>query len=267
MEESMRRIVLAVLAATLVSLPGQAALAQDPQAGTAAAAAAAAGPAGQAGIAGLLETMSTCLGYAGSQALPALTEARNYTPSGYGPYGWGPLTQPFGAGPIGPMTAYSPPGLVPAYGPLGPGLTANNIAQSVLPPGGFSFQNPNLNAYANASTLTALGALQQGELGTLYGRYGLGAAFQTAGATWHAAYASEAATTLAVLLALCLNQPKPPAAGAVPTAPTAAMPGSMPSAMPTGMPGYMPGPMPGYMPNPWMNPMQVPTVQAPGTGQ
>jgi hypothetical protein len=259
----MRRIVLAVLAATLISLPGHAALAQEPQAGAAPTAAAATGPAGQAGIAGLLETMSTCLGYAGTQALPALTEARAYTPGGYGPYGWGPLTQPFGAGPIGPMTAYSPPGLVPAYGPLGPGLTANNIAQTVLPPGGFSFQAPNLNAYANASTLTALGALQQGELGTLYGRYGLAAAFQTAGATWHAAYASEAASTLAVLLALCLNQPKPPAAAAMPTAPAAAMPSTMPSAMP----GYMPGPMPGYMPNPWMSPLQVPTMPAPATGQ
>jgi hypothetical protein len=210
----MRRMVLAVVAASLLGVVGSPALAQDQQGQAAQPGQSGAPGAGAApAVAGLLETLSTCLGYAGQSALPLLGEAQNYTPTGYGPYGWAPLTQPWGAGPIGPLTAYSPPGVVPAYGPLGPGLTANAIAAFAVPPGGFGFNNPNLNNYANVSTLTSLAALQQGEQGTLYGRYGLAPAYQLASGTWRAAYSTQAASTFAVALALCVHRP-PAASGA-----------------------------------------------------
>lgn len=229
----MRRILFALLTSTLLVLP--------------------AGPAHAQGGGQLLEGLSNCLEYAGQAALPSLAAAQAFTPNGYGPYGWGPLSQPFGAGPIGPATMYSPPGLVPAYGPLGPGLTAANIAQFAIPSGGFGFNNTNVNNFLNTTTLLGLAGLQQGELGTLYGRYGLAGTYQTAAGTWAAGLSARAGSTLAVALALCLGQPRPQATStstSTSTMPTAMPLGTMPGTMPLGaLPGSMP---PGMMPSPMM---------------
>src|SRR5262249_14712853 len=65
-----------------------------------------------------------CADWAAQQALPSLGMAYAFNPDGYGPYGYGPLTQPLGPGAYGPATFYSPPGVAPVYGPLGPGQTA-----------------------------------------------------------------------------------------------------------------------------------------------
>jgi hypothetical protein len=229
----MRRFLVALLASTALALPALPASAQT-------------------GGGELLQGLANCLDYAGQSALPSLAQAQAFTPGGYGPYGWAPLTQPFGAGPIGPATAYSPPGLAPVYGPLGPGLTAMNIAATAIPPGGFGFQNQNVNNYLNAQTLIGLAGLQQGELGTLQGRYGLAAGYQTAGATWATGLSARAGATLAVAMALCLGQsasPPAPAGLVQPMAPSMG-PGMMPAGAPMA-PGMMPSGTqmaPGVMP-------------------
>jgi len=143
-----------------------------------------------------------CTGWAAQASLPALAQSYAYTPGGYGPYGYGPLMQPFGNGPAGVAAYYGPPGTVAAYGPLGPGPTANQIAQSVLVPSGYNPLNP-----ANVGTTIALAGLQQAELISLNGRYLNSAAFQQASATWANSYATQAATTFTLLQALCQNQP------------------------------------------------------------
>jgi hypothetical protein len=252
----MRRIIVALLASGLLALPAAPTHAQ--------------GGGGQ-----LIEGLANCLEYAGQSALPSLSMAQQFTPSGVGPYGWAPLTQPFGAGPIGPATMYSPPGLVAAYGPLGPGPTAATIAGLTIPQGGFGFQNQNLNNYLTTQTLLGLGGLQQAELGTLQGRYTLGGIYQTAAATWATGLSARAGSTLAVALALCLGQSAPSASSAA-AVPGQAAPSMMPSVPQTGtmpsmgqgtMPGMMPGMSPGMMPMgqgmpgmmPGTMPMQAPT--------
>ena len=191
----MRRLLLAALAGSLLSLPVGQAHAQGGQ------------------------MISPCIDYAGYSALPSLQQAYQFDPStGYGGAGWGPLTQPFGAGPIGPMTAYSPPGLVAAYGPLGPGPTAATIAARTIPQGGFGFQNQNVNQFVNTTTALGVAGLQQGELGTMYGRYGLGAGYQTAAGLWTAGLSGRAASTFAILLALCIDHNPPQMPGATPPA-------------------------------------------------
>jgi len=190
----MRRLLTALLASGLLCLPAGQALAQGGQ-------------------------ISPCIDYAGNSAMPSLQQAYMFDPSyGYGPGGWAPLTSPFGAGPIGPMTAYSPPGLVAAYGPLGPGPTAAAIAAAAIPPGGFGFQNQNVNNLANTTALLGVAGLQQGELGTMYGRYGLGPGYQTAASLWTAALSGRAASTFAILLAMCLNHNPPQMPGMTPPA-------------------------------------------------
>jgi hypothetical protein len=144
-------------------------------------------------------------------ALPSLQQSYAFSPAGYGPFGYAPLTYPFGAGPYGVAAFFGPPGLVPAFGPLGPGLTANWIAQRLLAPAGVNLADP-----ANASTLLALATLQQAELGTLNTRYSNAAYFQTAAATWAGAYATQAAAVFARAKASC-QQP----AAALPGRPAA----------------------------------------------
>jgi hypothetical protein len=193
----MRRILTALLASGLLCLSaGQAHAQQGPQ------------------------IISPCIDYAGNAALPSLQQAYQFDPSNmYGPSGWAQyMGQPFGAGPYGPATAFSPPGLVAAYGPFGPGPTAANIAALTIPPGGFGFNNPNINNFANTTTALGLAGLQQGELGTLYGRYGLGAGYQTAAGMWTAGLSGRAASTFAILLALCINHNPPQLPGMTPPA-------------------------------------------------
>ncbi len=213
----MRRFLVALLASGLLALPALPAHAQI-------------------GSGQLLEGLSNCLEYAGQSALPSLSQAQMFNPgTPWGPYGWAPpLSQPYGAGPIGPATLYSPPGLVAAYGPLGAGPTAANIAAATIPAGGFGFQNPNVNNYLTTQTLIGLAGLQQGELGTLQGRYGLAAGYQTAAGTWAAGLSGRAAATLAVALSLCLGQSAAPTTAPSMTPPAMA-PGMMPPAMAPGM--------------------------------
>ncbi len=153
-----------------------------------------------------------CNAYAAQAAMPSLAQAYGFSPDGYGPYGWGPLTQPLGAGPIGPATFYSPPGVVPAYGPFGPGQTAYAIAAANVPastfvPGSIPIQN-----FQNTLTQLGLAGLQQAELGTLYARYGIAATDQTAAALYVNGYSAQARATLNILRGYChgLQQPNPP---------------------------------------------------------
>ena len=173
----MRRLVLALAMASLVALPGQIARADD----------------------------DPCIAYAARSALPSLYQSYQFSPQGYGGAGYAPLTYPFSVGPYGNAAFFGGPGVpfgtAPAFGPLGPGLTANNIFSQVIAPSGTA-----LTAPANFGTLTGLAALQQGELGTLNGRYGNSALYQTASATWAGAYATQAASAMTILQALCQNQ-------------------------------------------------------------
>ena len=146
------------------------------------------------------EEPDPCTLYAARMALPSLQQSYAFSPAGYGPFGYAPLMYPFGAGPYGVAAFFGPPGLVPAFGPLGPGLTANWIAQRLLAPAGVNLADP-----ANVSTLLALATLQQAELGTLNTRYSNAAYFQTAAATWAGAYATQAATAFTIFQALCQN--------------------------------------------------------------
>ena len=172
----MRRVLLAFLLAGLAILPGPMVYAQN-------------GP-------------DPCTAYAARAAMPSLQQSYMFTPSGYGPFGYAPLTYPFGVAPAGPQAFFGPPqGVAPAFGPVGPGLTANLIALGVLRPSGFNLYDP-----ANVGTLTSLASLQQAELGTLNVRYSNSAYFQTAAATWAGAYATQASTAFTLLQALCQNQ-------------------------------------------------------------
>src|SRR5262249_58739412 len=98
----------------------------------------------------------------------------------------------------------------------GAGATAAGIAAQAIPPGGFGFQNANVNNLANTTALLGVAGLQQGELGTMYGRYGLGAGYQTAAGLWAAALSGRAASTFAILLAMCLNHNPPQIPGMTP---------------------------------------------------
>jgi hypothetical protein len=156
-----------------------------------------------------------CLYAAAQQALPYLQQSYAYSPWGYAGAGYAPLTYPFGASPYTDATYFGPPGLVPAFGPLGPGLTANLIAQGVLRPRGVNLTSP-----ANVGTLASLAALQQAELAQLNTRYSNGAYYQTAAATWAGGYASQAATVFARAAGEC----SPPAASPPMEAPSGSGP-------------------------------------------
>jgi hypothetical protein len=177
----MRRIALALAIAGLVALPGQVARADDDS-----------GP-------------DVCTSYAARSAMPSLYQSYQFSPQGYGGQGYAPLTYPFSVGPYGNAAYFGgagvPFGSAPAFGPLGPGLTANNIFTQVIQPTGLALNQP-----ANFGTLVGLAGLQQGELGTLNGRYGNSALYQTASATWAGAYATQAASAFTILQALCANQ-------------------------------------------------------------
>ena len=152
-----------------------------------------------------------CTAWAVQVATPSMQQSYAFTPSGYGPAGYEPLTYPFGVGPTpyGRGAFFGPPGVAPSFGPGGPGFTANAIAAGVLAPSGFNFRDP-----ANTGTLISLAALQQGELGTLNTRYSNSAYYQTASATWAGAYATQAATAFTLAQAACQNQPQPAAPAA-----------------------------------------------------
>jgi len=177
----MRRIALALAIAGLVALPGQVARADDDS-----------GP-------------DVCTSYAARSAMPSLYQSYQFSPQGYSNQGYAPLTYPFSVGPYGNAAYFGgrgvPFGSAPAFGPLGPGLTANNIFTQVVQPSGTALNQP-----ANFGTLVGLAGLQQGELGTLNGRYGNSALYQTASATWAGAYATQAASAFTILQALCTNQ-------------------------------------------------------------
>jgi hypothetical protein len=162
----MRRLLLALLALGLLTLPVPRAHAED-------------GP-------------DPCLYAAAQQALPYLQQSYAYSPWGYAGAGYAPLTYPFGVSPYAEAAFYGPPGLAPALGPLGPGLTANLVARGVLRPRGVNLISP-----ANAGLLASLAALQQAELGQLNTRYSNGAYYQSAAATWAGGYATQAATVFA----------------------------------------------------------------------
>jgi hypothetical protein len=74
--------------------------------------------------------------FARAPARAALAQAYQFSPAGYGPFGYAPLLQPFGAEPWGAPILFGPPGPLPTYGPLGPGLTANTIAAFAQANGG-----------------------------------------------------------------------------------------------------------------------------------
>jgi len=137
--------------------------------------------------------------------MPSLYQSYQFSPQGYGGQGYAPLTYPFSVGPYGNAAYFGgagvPFGSAPAFGPLGPGLTANNIYTQVIQPSGTALNQP-----ANFGTLVGLAGVQQGELGTLNGRYGNSALYQTASATWAGAYATQASSAFTILQALCANQ-------------------------------------------------------------
>ena len=171
-----RRLTPAVALAVLAVLPSAVAHAQD-------------GP-------------DPCTVYAAQAAMPSLSQSYAFTPSGYGPFGYAPLTYPFGVGPYGAAAFFGRPGLAPAFGPLGPGVTANAIARTSLG-NDFNVRDP-----ANVGTLTSLAGLQQAELGTINTRYSNSAYYQTAAATWAGDYATQAVSAFTILQAYCQNQPQ-----------------------------------------------------------
>ncbi|HZU04732.1 MAG TPA: hypothetical protein VFB73_02055, partial [Chloroflexota bacterium] len=59
------------------------------------------------------EEPDPCTLYAARMALPSLQQSYAFSPAGYGPFGYAPLTYPFGAGPYGVAAFFGPPGLVP----------------------------------------------------------------------------------------------------------------------------------------------------------
>lgn len=188
----MRRLVLALAMAGLAALPGQIARADD-------------------------NSPDQCTAYAARSSMPSLYQSYQFSPQGYGPFGYAPLSYPFGVGPYGNAAFFGGPGVpfgaAPAFGPLGPGLTANNVFTQVINPTGTALGVP-----ANFPTLIGLAALQQSELSTLNGRYANSAAFQTSAATFAQNYATEAGATFARALAECNGQqPQPePAPGTIP---------------------------------------------------
>ena len=161
-------------------------------------------PATQPGLLQSLLAPDSCSDWAAQSALPSLNMAYAFQPdSGYVPYGWGPMTQPFGAGAYGPATLFSPPGLAPVYGPFGPGQTASVLAVQAFPNG---VPRPTgVPAVDARNTLTALSlaGLQQAELGNLYGRYGLGASYQTANAVYVSGYSAQASAISTILRGMC----------------------------------------------------------------
>src|SRR5262249_50459480 len=147
-----------------------------------------------------------CPGYAAQMAMPALLQSYQYSPQGYGPWGFAPLTYPFGAGPFGNAALFGVPGqggmypVTPSFAPLRPGqsLTSNLSARRAPAASGFAPFNP-----ANTGTVTALLGLQQAELAQLNARYANSSGYQTAAATYMYGYATEAASTFARAIAEC----------------------------------------------------------------
>src|SRR5712692_410468 len=165
-KETMRWVLIALLVAGAVGMATPAAHAQAPVNPCDALTAPGADPCQavppQPGLLQRLLTPDACADWAAQQALPALGAADAFSPDGYAPYGWGPLTQPLGAGAYGPATLYSPPGAAPVYGPLGPGETAAVLTAQAFPTGvrqtGMAAQD-----FRNATRALSLAGLQQSE--------------------------------------------------------------------------------------------------------
>jgi hypothetical protein len=176
----MRRVLLALAAAGLIAATAQPARAADD------------------------EVLKHCQVYAAETAMPLLMRSYEFSPRGYGQYGFAPLTYPFGAGPYGTAALFGGPGVpfgtAPAFGPLGPGLTANNLARSVIAPAGIT-----LNNMRNLPLLSGLAGLQQGEQINLFLRYLNSSIYQDAAAINAAVYAGEAALTLENALTHCME--------------------------------------------------------------
>jgi hypothetical protein len=158
-----------------------------------------------------------CFAQANQAAWGALTQGYNYSPAGYGPFGWAPLAQAFDPALAGAPPLYGAPPLpLPAYGPLGPGLTSTAIMAGAIPSAGFG-----VNGLDN-STLLDLQSLQQHELGTLNARYGVGASYQLAGSLWSLGQTYEARAIRQIGRALCAGEALRAAGAAATAAQTAA---------------------------------------------
>jgi hypothetical protein len=142
-----------------------------------------------------------CFAQANQAAWGALSQGYNFSPAGYGPFGWAPLAQAFDPALAGaPPLFGAPPLPLPAYGPLGPGLTSTAIMAGAIPSAGFGVTG------LDNSTLIDLQALQQRELGTLNGRYGVGASYQLAGSLWSLGMTYEARAIRQIGRALCAGE-------------------------------------------------------------
>src|SRR4051794_14771949 len=155
-----------------------------------------------------------CFAQANQAAWGTLTQGYNFSPAGYGPFGMAPLAQAFDPALAGaPPLFGAPPLPLAAYGPLGPGLTSTAIMTGAIPPAGFG-----TNRLDNG-TLVDLQSLQQTELGTLNGRYGLGASYQLGTVVWSLGATGEASAIRRIGRALCAGQALRAAAADAQTAP------------------------------------------------
>jgi hypothetical protein len=137
-----------------------------------------------------------------------------FEPYLYLPPSAGPLTPPFGPGPIGPLTLYSPPGLAPVYGPLGPAGSVSTLVPQAFP-NGLPLGATGLASLSNTLNGLGLAGLQLAEMGNLYGREGLGPAFQAAAGTWVVNFSTQASATYTILRGMCHGaQHRATAAGA-----------------------------------------------------
>src|SRR2546423_10118138 len=79
----------------------------------------------------------SCFARPTQAAWSTLTQGYNYSPAGYGPFGFAPLAQAFDPALAGAPPLYGAPPLPPAaYGPLGTGLTSSAIMACASAAGG-----------------------------------------------------------------------------------------------------------------------------------
>jgi hypothetical protein len=171
---------------------------------------------------------NACFSQVNQAAWGTLSQGYYWSPGGYGPFGMAPLVQAFDPALAGvPPLFGAPPLPLPAYGPLGPGLTSTAIQMNAIPAAGFG-----TNGLDNG-TLVDLAALQQQELATLNGRYGLGGSYQAAAVVWSLGATGEAGAMRRIGRALCASQAlRAAAAGLAGAAAPAQPPTSPPGAQP-----------------------------------
>jgi hypothetical protein len=150
-----------------------------------------------------------CFGQVNQAAWGTLAQSFNYSPAGVGPFGFAPLARAVDPALAGaPPLFGAPPLPLAAYGPLGPGLTSTAIMANAIPAAGFGGNQ------LDNGTLVDLQSQQQTELGTLNGRYGLGASYQLATVVWPLAASGEASAIRQIGRALCAGQALQQAAAA-----------------------------------------------------